>query len=767
MAHRPDRRGGLRATRLRLAVALLALVVLAPARPGLAAPAPEDPGRGRQAARVLVAQGGVQQIGAAALVAAGLSPDAADALQLWRDGAPVALEQRGAGAALELRFFAPRPGDRWNDHDTYWLTVEAAPGLRMAQRSVAPGAAPAREAGQEQGRARLTALYDSLRPGPAGDHWFAADLRTGPGQSPAALALALAPKLPAAAGPMLLTVRGTAVTAGAHALDVTVGGETKRVSWAGAGDFAHTLSFAGSADAVDLALAPGAEPDQVLVAWLDWERPAALAFGGGGAAFAGVAGRWRYQLAAVPAGAALYDVSDPARPVALTGLAATFEDEGGRSYLLAGPGALQQPQVQPYGGLALPGPAEAVYIAPAALHAALEPLVAHRRAAGRSVAVVDVQAIYDAWSGGQVDPEAIRSFLRHAAATWQPRPAAATLVGDGTLDPHDYTGRGALNLNLVPPYLAQVDPWLGETACEPCYGQLDGDDPLSDDGQDLAVGRLPVKSPAELAAVVAKILAYERASGGAGWRSRAVFVADNAREADGSPDPAGNFAQFADEAAAMLPAGVQAQKIYYDPWQRDAGGSPAPQPWLTADGALARAQVRAALGAGAGLVVYTGHASHWEWARTGPPQPPGEQYLLGLYDPDGLSNGARTPIVLAMTCLTSAFHQPAFSGTTLDERMLLRAEGGAVAVWGPTGLGVAHGHDALLRGFLAGLAAAPGTATLGELTLAGYEALRDDGLSGAAGDTSALRTYALLGDPLTPARVVGAAGRLALPLVQR
>ncbi|HMQ32477.1 MAG TPA: C25 family cysteine peptidase, partial [Chloroflexaceae bacterium] len=151
----------------------------------------------------------------------------------------------------------------------------------------------------------------------------------------------------------------------------------------------------------------------------------------------------------------------------------------------------------------------------------------------------------------------------------------------------------------------------------------------------------------------------------------------------------------------------------------------------------------------------------------GPPQPPGEQYLLGLYDPDGLSNGGRLPIVLAMTCLTSGFHQPAFSGTTLDERLLLSPGGGAVAVWGPAGLGVAHGHDALLRGFLAGLRAAPGTATLGELTLAGYGALRADAALGRAGDLSALRTYVLLGDPLTPARVLGAEGRVALPLVQR
>ena len=89
-------------------------------------------------------------------------------------------------------------------------------------------------------------------------------------------------------------------------------------------------------------------------------------------------------------------------------------------------------------------------------------------------------------------------------------------------------------------------------------------------------------------------------------------------------------------------------------------------------------------------------------------------YLLGLYDPDDLTNGARLPIVLAMTCLTSAFQTPNYSRTTLDERWLIKPNGGAVAIWGPTGFGVAHGHDAMQRGFYRALwAAPPQSATLG------------------------------------------------------
>jgi hypothetical protein len=137
-------------------------------------------------------------------------------------------------------------------------------------------------------------------------------------------------------------------------------------------------------------------------------------------------------------------------------------------------------------------------------------------------------------------------------------------------------------------------------------------------------------------------------------------------------------------------------------------------------------------------------------------------YLLGLYDADDLINTGEPFVLLEMTCLTAAFQTPAYSGTTIDERLLL-APGGAVAVWGSAGLGVAHGHDALQHGFHSALwSAAPMTAPIGALTAAGYLDLFTSG--GCCQD--ALRTFALLGDPLTAARV-RPAQRVYLPGIRR
>jgi hypothetical protein len=374
------------------------------------------------------------------------------------------------------------------------------------------------------------------------------------------------------------------------------------------------------------------------------------------------------------------------------------------------------------------------------------------------VAVVDVQAIYNGWSGGQVDPNAIRSFLRYARATWQTAPVAVTLVGDGTADPLDHLRHGAKNINWIPPYLAFVDPWIGETACETCYAQLDGDSPLDDLLPDIALGRLPVKSTQELADVVAKIVAHDSAPLAPDWQSRVVFLADNYLQPDGSPDGAGDFAALGDMLAAMAPPGVEVRRLYYDP----SPARPAGQPWREPNEDLARARALALLNQGAAVVTYIGHSHQFQWAVTNA-QSSTAATLIKMYDADVLENHGRLPVIRAMTCLSAAFQTPAFDGTTIDERMAIVPDRGGVAVWGPTGLGVAHGHDALARGFDRALWSAPGgRASVGTLVAAGYLELFTT--SNCCQDT--IRTYALLGDPMTSLQVV-AAERVYLPIVQR
>ena len=189
-----------------------AAALLAQAGPFLAgAPGPSNPATSGTAWTVRVTQAGMQRLPAAALIATGVSLNNPATLHLYHAGQEVALEQRGSGASLELRFFAPKPGDTWNAADSYWLTVEATAGARMTSRSALPGAAGLGVA-REQGVWRNNSLYDSVLPGPDGDHWFAGDLKTGPGLPAAALSVPLTQTLGVASGSTLLTVSGSAYT---------------------------------------------------------------------------------------------------------------------------------------------------------------------------------------------------------------------------------------------------------------------------------------------------------------------------------------------------------------------------------------------------------------------------------------------------------------------------------------------------------------------------------------------------------------------------
>lgn len=750
--------------------------LLASTTPFMSGATAPDPQANRSAVLLHVAHSGMQRVNGAALAQAGLDLGGVDPtrLHLRVGGSEVALELRGTDdgrfdAADELRFFAT-PGDRWNNETIYWLSVEATAGQRMRTRTASNQVtANLFITAIERGEWRGNQSYNPALAGPHGDHWFTGKLTAGPGTGAMALGMPITPTLPLAAGTTVLTVTGSAAIATDHVLAATFGGAIQQSVWSGWGDWARRFSFATSDVTSTITLLPGARPDRLDIDSVAWERPVALTFAGRGAQFHGNAMSGTYRLSGTPANATLYDVSDPVAPMILanaTGSSLDFADDlPSRSYLLAGTGTLHAPTAsahQPM-DLATAQHATVVYVAPALFHDALQPLVALRRTQGQRVAVVDTEAIYAGWSGGQIDPTAIRAFLRYAAATWQPAPAAVMLVGDGTSDPRNYTGRDSTT--FVPPFLAPVDPYqgvsglsLGETACETCFAQLDGDDPLSDPLPDLAIGRLPVKSADELAQLVAKITDYERGPAPGFWHSRAIFVSDNARDDQGILDPAGDFFRYAEQGIALQPSWLNIQRAFYDP-------NPATNtaPGHIADPVAASARTKLLLSSGAAFVTYTGHSNQWQWGTTDLSATPST--LLGLYDADDLSNGGQLPIILEMTCLTGAFQTPAFSGTTLDERLLLNPKGGAVAVWSSTGEGISHGHDLLQNGFFTEQwrrFGSPAPAALGALTQAGYVKLFTDG--GCCQD--AIRTFALFGDPLTVPQV-RRGGEVLLPSVVR
>ncbi|MEZ4677245.1 MAG: C25 family cysteine peptidase [Caldilineaceae bacterium] len=316
----------------------------------------------------------------------------------------------------------------------------------------------------------------------------------------------------------------------------------------------------------------------VLLDKIFWQQPVALNLAQRGAQFVGVAGTWRYTWSGLPADFRFYDITNLNQPIRLTGATATSFEDGptAHRYLVTDPTTIYTPQVtrhDPVRFTQISG-ADAIYISPALFMDALDLLLQLRRTQGYTVVTVDVQEIYDAWSFGHVSPTAIRTFLRYAHEHWTPQPYSVVLVGDGSWDPHQYEP-GNRDTSFIPPYLANVDPFLGEAACENCYVQLDGDDPLTGDDAlgnlfsiDMWIGRLPVKSAGELVDVIKKLVSYETMANIRLWQNRVVLVADNyMRVLEGGDvvvDLAGNFAEYSDRATELSPHPVY-ERIYYDP----------------------------------------------------------------------------------------------------------------------------------------------------------------------------------------------------------
>jgi len=433
-----------------------------------------------------------------------------------------------------------------------------------------------------------------------------------------------------------------------------------------------------------------------------------------------------------------YDVTDPLRPQRLTDIgvadgAITFGDPAGgaRRALVTSEAGMLVPQVRrvesPWGFVAR-GPftgADLLIITHPDFAGALAPLANLRQSQNLTVTVINVLGIYDAFGDGRPDPAAIRAFIAHAYATWQPRPAYVLFVGDGSFDPRRYSAGSTPT--FIPPYLADVDPWAGETAADNRYVTIDGDDDLPD----LLIGRLPVKTLAEAQAMVDKIVRYETLPAPGGWNRAVTFVADDDDPAAGS---------FADQSEIMastyVTAPFAANRVYSSR-----------SPFTTTE--ATRQATLGALNAGGLFLHYTGHSSWQQWSLG---------RFVHLDDLPTVRNMNRWPMVIEMTCLTGAFQRPE---PTLDEDLVTLGGNGAVAAWGATGLGISTGHHALDDGFFRA-ALRDRVSTIGQAALAGKLALAASGQH-----LDLLNTFVLLGDPALRfnRHVVPWASHVYVPLV--
>ncbi|MBB6086915.1 C25 family cysteine peptidase [Wenzhouxiangella marina] len=300
------------------------------------------------------------------------------------------------------------------------------------------------------------------------------------------------------------------------------------------------------------------------------------------------------------------------------------------------------------------GAAELIAIATTRFMDGIEPLLETRRAEGLSARAVDVEQIYAHYSGGIVDPNAIRDFLRDAHDQLGTR--YVLLVGGDT---YDYLGRLQNgSVSDVPTFYGQVHEVVRFAPLDHRFADLDGDEL-----PELALGRLPVRTQAELDAAVARILDHET-----DLEPSMLFAAERMNAAESSDY--GADADFI--ISQMVPSWQQdVERLYLDDFPTGPGGV-----------AAARGAMMSALNRGSRMVAYFGHGAPTLWSR--------EQLLQSNQVGSVVANASMSPIVTEFGCWGGYFVAPEFN--TMSHAWMNSGPRGAVAVLSSSGL-TEHASD--------------------------------------------------------------------------
>lgn len=712
------------------------------------------------AAVVYVQQSGMVELTyedwvASGLTASDLNPQK---LQISHAGTPVHYQWVGnANATFEsgeaVIFFAPEFSSRWSEAIPFLFSNSGGGQAVMGTRSGSnAGGVASADAGvhiviEENTLYSSDCMCGNLPTGWDGDRWFWQELSR-PGNEQATLSFEADRVSLADTAEMTLWLVGyTALTATPdHKLQIKLNGSTiGTTTWDG--KTLHTPSFtlpAGllkASNQLELTMVDnGSAIDGI---WLDaieltYKRDSSTSTTQ--EVLTGAVGSQSYSLPiSSSTSLAIYDVSDTAAPVRLTAPTRQsnvtyWSDEAGSgtTYAIVPANDFLSPsQIIKSSGLTGQAASGGSYImiAPAEFvnSGALEPLINLRTSLGWSVVVESTEEISAAFDGGvKNSPDAIKRYMEWAYNSWQVQPEMLLLVGDGTNDPKQH--RETTSIVRVPSYLAEVDPWIGETAADNRYVAVDGNDPIPD----LSLGRLPVNSVEELAGVVNKIIQYETGESFGDWNFQMTIVTDD-------NDQAGNFDQLSDRLVdEYLTAPWLPTRVYLGSNNLSAS--------------TAQNQILSRWRGGQGMIMFTGHSSIHQWAA---------ERLFHIDEIAALRNSNRLPVMMQMSCFTGSYHSSVFN--TLDEQLVRQADGGAIAAWGATGLGVATGHDEMAAAALNSLYR-QNNPTLGVATLAGKVRLASE--KPAFNDL--LDTFNLLGDPALQVKLAENSGSpppIFLPII--
>jgi hypothetical protein len=148
-----------------------------------------------------------------------------------------------------------------------------------------------------------------------------------------------------------------------------------------------------------------------------------------------------------------------------------------------------------------------------------------------STYVADVEQIYNEFSGGVIDPTAVRDYLKYAFDNWTIKPQYVLFFGKGT---YDYKNIEKYGDNFVVTWQTEESlALLNSYTTDDFFGRVSGDDNIVD----LALGRITCANPGEANLMVNKIKDYELKQVRGDWRNQITLVSDDGYTTKGPETP--------------------------------------------------------------------------------------------------------------------------------------------------------------------------------------------------------------------------------------
>jgi hypothetical protein len=337
--------------------------------------------------------------------------------------------------------------------------------------------------------------------------------------------------------------------------------------------------------------------------------------------------------------------------------------------------------------------------------------------------VVTPQEIFNEFSSGRQDVTAIRDFIKHLHDKNPGKLKALLLFGKSS---YDYKDRVDKNTNFVPTYesrnsLSPLETYSSDdyyTFLEIAEGEWPESIYAPDYTLDIGVGRLPVKTVAEAAAVVDKLIDYDKNLNRVGrWRKDIIFVADDGSNSD-------NWSSLHQGQANSLAEGIEyeqkrlnTRKIFLGTYTKDIYAYGERMPQVNRE---IRDEFNKAL-----IINYTGHGAEEIWA---------DEYILNEEDIESLKNET-LPFLVTATCEFGRHDNPVPSSAELA---LLKPHAGCAGLVTTARPVNSFPNFALNNAFYDALFSSEEPLSMGEV----FRLTKNNSTSGVSN-----RNFSLLGDP--------------------